>query len=606
MDGHERTPLFDTNSDHVCSESPGLNKFDCIHICPNSDLPATSASFPPASKWQFWRITSPSNRFFLLILISIIPFGGHFVKNGMSSLEQFMLDDSSYPLTSTMYGALIAAVSIPNMVLPFLGGRFLDKHGPQKVRLFLLWTCIGQVIFSLGMQFKKFWMAILGRILFGIGEGSVVVGTRVLIASWFRGEELTFAMGVGVAITNLSKMLSKATVAPIAIYFQGYVQALWYGFGVCLVSVFVDMIVYGYTKRIRYMVKCFALEDLPIDSQSLWVQNLVRQERQMYQRSPEAKPSSNLIEKGVDAKEQKLYGEQEADLRYGTDTQSRGYTRGSVHRFGCRGRGYRHGRSQRVPYIINPVLKFGRFPSLPSVFWTLVILHVVFINVFHLFQNVSSSYLYQRYHYSMVKSGFISSLSHSMVMFAPLIGYLIGQDGQRIAWIFLACTLAILSYGLLLFTDISPIVSMVLMSICLSFTPTILMAAIPVSVSTCRLGVAFGIVEVTDAIGAALGNLVIGYVRDFTGSYHADMIILFILAWLTLLLTFVLYCKGPFGGCKAATAAEKSNSATLCATKPCRSRAFSMDDDCSAQTAALNAAMALHEQNECRDRCRGI
>lgn len=524
----------------------------------------------------------------------------------MSSLEQFMLDDSSYPLTSTMYGALISAVSIPNMFLPFIGGRFLDKHGPDKVRLFLLWTCIGQVIFALGMQFKKIWMAIVGRILFGIGEGSVVVGTRVLIASWFRGEELTFAMGVGVAITNLSKMLSKATVAPIAIYFEGYVQALWYGFGVCLVSVFVDMIVYGYTKQVRYMIKCFAQKDLPLDSQSLWVQNLVRQERQKYQQWTGDTLPSTFTEKDGGYKEQNMRGEQEPDLPYGTETRLRAYTRGSAHRFGCRGRGYRHGRSQRVPYIINPELKFGRFPSLPSVFWTLVILHVLFINVFHLFQNVSSSFLYQRYHYSIVKSGFISSLSHSMVMFAPLIGYLIDQDGQRIAWIFLACALAILSYGLLLFTDISPIVSMVIMSICLSFTPTILMAAIPITVSTCRLGVAFGIVEITDAIGAALGNLVIGYVRDVTGSYHADMIVLFVLAWLTLLLTFVLYCQGQFGACKPATVIENSDSTTLCATKQCRSRAFSMDDDCTAQTAALGATMALQEQNECIDRCRGM
>lgn len=30
--------------------------------------------------WQFWRTTSRWHRFFLLILMSLIPFGGHFAK----------------------------------------------------------------------------------------------------------------------------------------------------------------------------------------------------------------------------------------------------------------------------------------------------------------------------------------------------------------------------------------------------------------------------------------------------------------------------------------------------------------------------------------------
>jgi hypothetical protein len=33
-----------------------------------------------APTWQFWRTTSPPHRFYLLILMSCIPFGGHFVK----------------------------------------------------------------------------------------------------------------------------------------------------------------------------------------------------------------------------------------------------------------------------------------------------------------------------------------------------------------------------------------------------------------------------------------------------------------------------------------------------------------------------------------------
>lgn len=33
-----------------------------------------------APAWQFWRTLSTTHRFFLLLLMSGIPFGGHFVK----------------------------------------------------------------------------------------------------------------------------------------------------------------------------------------------------------------------------------------------------------------------------------------------------------------------------------------------------------------------------------------------------------------------------------------------------------------------------------------------------------------------------------------------
>lgn len=44
------------------------------------ELPPPRAPLHVAPAWQFWQTTSPSHRFFLLLLMSCIPFGGHFVK----------------------------------------------------------------------------------------------------------------------------------------------------------------------------------------------------------------------------------------------------------------------------------------------------------------------------------------------------------------------------------------------------------------------------------------------------------------------------------------------------------------------------------------------
>ncbi|KAF1783550.1 Major facilitator superfamily domain [Phytophthora cactorum] len=393
-----------------------------------------------APAWQFWRTTSPPHRFYLLVLMSCIPFGGHFVKNGMSSLEQLMLDDEDFPITNTMYGALLSAVSVPNMFLPLLGGRLMDKSGHRSIRFFLAWICL-----------KLYWLALFGRVFFGVGEGSVVVGARVFIASWFRNKELTFAMGVSVAITNVSKMLAKATVAPIALYFGGYVQALWYGVAVCVASALIGVLVCHYTLNLKRIVKSRVIR-------------LCDKKRRKHRWR-----KSNL----------------------------------PVKQISC-----------------DNVQNFSRM------FWVIALLHVNFINVFHLFQNVSASYLFQRYDYSIVKAGIVSSFSHLFVVFAPFIGLTIDHFGGRILLIILAAILSVLAYVFMIFTEINPIVSMLLISICLSFTPTVLMAAIPNSVSRKSFGTAFGIVEITDAIGATFGNLMVGYLRDETGNYRSVMMML--------------------------------------------------------------------------------
>lgn len=432
----------------------------------------------------------------------------HFQQNGMSSLEQLMLDDPAFPITNTMYGALISAVSVPNMFIPLFGGRLLDKSGHKSILFFLVWICVGQAIFAVGMQLKLFWLALFGRVFFGVGEGSVVVGARVFIAYWFRNRELTFAMGVGVAVTNVSKMLAKATVAPVALHFGGYVQALWYGAFICLVSVLVGVVVCRYTTLLKRVVKERVESDEPLDQELHWLKDYADQKRR---------------KKVLKAR-------------------------------------LRHVNGHTKEVSCESVQQFSRM------FWTIAVLHVMFINVFHLFQNVSSSFLYQRYGYSIVKSGIVSSISHSCVVFAPFIGLFIDQFGGRMLLIIASSLLSILAYALMIFTDMDPVVSMVLISICLSFTPTILIAAVAKSVGRKSFGAAFGIIEITDAIGASVGNIIIGYLRDKTGSYDADMLLLLGMAVVTFFLSILLIF-------------EDRNSGWTLSAPSTKSRALSMDDE---------------------------
>ncbi|RHY38045.1 hypothetical protein DYB34_013049 [Aphanomyces astaci] len=248
------------------------------------------------------------------------------------------------------------------MLLPFVGVHVLDVQGHVSVVYFLLAMCVGHIVVTFALATHTFWLALVGRVVFGVGEGSVVVGARAMVSYWFDASELTFAMGVMVATTSVSKMLAKAT------------------------------------------------------------------------------------------------------------------------------------------------------------FWVLVVLNVVFINVFHLFQNISSSYLYQVHGYSVVKSGLVSSLSHVLVLFSPLVGLVIDRLDGRVPIIVLSAVLGVVAYGLLLFTSTPSTVSLLIMSFCLASTPAVLMACVPLNIPKSQFGLtlAFGIVEVIDATGSTVGNLVVGCLRDAT------------------------------------------------------------------------------------------
>ncbi|KAF0682610.1 Aste57867_25247 [Aphanomyces stellatus] len=452
--------------------------------------------------WGIWHATSPGHRFFLLFFICLIPFGGHFVKNQMSSLEQLMLDDKAFPLTNTMYGALNSAVSIPNMIIPFFGGHLLDSRGHLSILWFVLLMCVGQALFTFAMSAHVFWLAMVGRVIFGIGEGSVVAGARAILSFWFDHSELTCAMGIMVAITNVSKMLAKSTSAPLALHFGSYTYGLAYGVVVCVVCSGFALVVVRSTLRLKKLRKA------------------IRRHQRMDDRMTDM---ATLIDPSL--------------------TWLTTYCRSSSSSHSSKPAKL----TRHVPLGDGSI--WASVADFSIVFWLVVVVHVLFINAFHLFQNISSSYLYQVHGYSIVHAGMLSSLSHVFVLVAPFVGLFIDYVGGRMIVVIASCVVGVVAYSLLVFTATSPVVSMLLFSVCLAATPTILMASIPLSISKHRFGLAFGLVEVIDGLGAFLGNLGIGYLRDTTGSFDAVMYLLFAITSLTLVLSLVLaYVDTLYGG----------------------------------------------------------
>jgi len=84
------------------------------------------------------------------------------------------------------WGLLNAVFSLPNIALALVGGILIDRFGPSRVAL---WTaglcCVGTVLTAIGLPFG---LMVLGRLLFGVGEETLLIALLAGLAQWFAAE----------------------------------------------------------------------------------------------------------------------------------------------------------------------------------------------------------------------------------------------------------------------------------------------------------------------------------------------------------------------------------------------------------------------------------
>lgn len=94
------------------------------------------------------------------------------------------LGDIEYSYTLSM---LYSAYSIPNIVLPFVGGFICEKYGTERT---LVWTLLFQIAghftFVLGTQLRWVLPLIAGRVLLGIGSEIMWIIATGVVSAWFQ------------------------------------------------------------------------------------------------------------------------------------------------------------------------------------------------------------------------------------------------------------------------------------------------------------------------------------------------------------------------------------------------------------------------------------
>ncbi len=147
-------------------------------------------------------------------------------------------------MSDIQYQLLYSFYSFPNIVIPLFGGYFIDRLGKRNgIVTFSAIVAAGQFFFAVASHavngsegFGKF-LAVFGRLIFGLGGENLSVTESAFVATWFKGKELSLALGIDLCVSKLFSAINDAT-QPAFYNASDYKLSLgfWFGFILCIVS----------------------------------------------------------------------------------------------------------------------------------------------------------------------------------------------------------------------------------------------------------------------------------------------------------------------------------------------------------------------------------
>lgn len=176
-------------------------------------------------------------RWLILFLNCILMIGNYYCYDIpaalITQLDDYMGNPADY---ETYFNLLYTVYSIPNIILPFLGGFFVDKFGVRTcLVVFVATITVGQAIVAFGVSIKSWPIMFLGRVVFGFGGESIAVANSSILADWFEGKEVAFAFGLNLSVARLGSVFNNL-LSPQLADSGGVPFAFWFGAILCGVS----------------------------------------------------------------------------------------------------------------------------------------------------------------------------------------------------------------------------------------------------------------------------------------------------------------------------------------------------------------------------------
>ncbi|KAI9314580.1 major facilitator superfamily domain-containing protein [Dichotomocladium elegans] len=183
------------------------------------------------------------NKYKIIALLCAIfmAVGSHFAAHTLGAMKNTI--KTEFGISNAQYGAIQSSVSIVNTILPALGGIFLDTFGTLTGSIITTGLiAVGNILVAISTSNKSLATMIAGRVLYGVGSGTVVIVQETILSQWFNGSSLAAVVALMMTVSRLASFSAQASVVPIANRFGWYGYGFWFCAFLCIVSVVINLV----------------------------------------------------------------------------------------------------------------------------------------------------------------------------------------------------------------------------------------------------------------------------------------------------------------------------------------------------------------------------
>ena len=193
-------------------------------------------------------IRASNIRWLVLALACFSCFGDYFAVDLGQSLQTYV--ERNLGLEDFQYNLIFSIFSIPNIVIPCAGGVIISTLGLRlSYNLFSILIILGMGITTVGAARSDFVLMLFGRFIFALGGDTIIITKSALIAKWFIGKELSFALGVGLSVARLGSSFSSFLAPRMYIWTGELYMPYLVGTFLCIASWIAVLVLNVYDKR---------------------------------------------------------------------------------------------------------------------------------------------------------------------------------------------------------------------------------------------------------------------------------------------------------------------------------------------------------------------
>ncbi|KAG0214208.1 hypothetical protein BGX33_002342 [Mortierella sp. NVP41] len=494
-DEHEQTPLISSNRDvnrtnNRRSRNQGpyyistLSNSSTLDLLPQPQRPQPLHQHLDRARRHEQAHAITPRHWLVLLLACLLLFGNYYCYDIPAALNvqlgEWLGDD--YATHQYHINLLYSVYSLPNIILPLLGGFLIDRLSASRMLiLFSLCICLGQGLFAVGVSFKSIWTMVLGRFIFGIGGECLEVAQAKITTDWFKSRWLGFALGLNLSSARIATALNDNVSPAIAVHGGGVVSASWAGVFVCATSLFCGV-------GLAYLDRPESRKEsgVRLDARDRHKDEIrSRKDNIVGRQAINVSSDSTMTMSSVALQEEE---EIEKENEMAEDDQ----------------------------------MLYSEIFTLQPNFWILSLCCISLYGAVVPFIHISSDFLQKKWYMkNPTRAGAVMSIPDIVSSVgSPLCGYLVDRFGHRARYIPLSAVLLIWTHAQLGFTFINPVFGMFILGLAYSLFASVLWPCIPFLVKDHQLGTAYGLVTIALNISLTFFPMLVASILDTTkGSY---------------------------------------------------------------------------------------